>query len=213
MTTIGLFPLNVVLFPGSILPLHIFEPRYRKLVAEVTEEDSMFGINLVRSARTYPVGCSAEVVNIFRRYPDGRLDIAIKGVRRYRLKSMNGDEKPYLLGSVDFFDDEADLVNEDLRQKCVELYNQLIDIIYAGSGDVLDTESAQDSPASFLIAEKAGLDNVKKQELLEMLTENERLQYLHDFITDYLPEVRNKKKIADIIRNDGYLPRSTGRAD
>ena len=80
-----LFPLQVVLFPHSLLPLHIFEDRYKLLIRECVTEKTEFGINLVQDGTLADVGCTAVVTTIVRRYDDGKMDIVVQGRQRYLL--------------------------------------------------------------------------------------------------------------------------------
>ncbi|GAY10603.1 LON peptidase substrate-binding domain-containing protein [Pseudonocardia sp. N23] len=116
-TTIPLFPLGTVLMPGSSLPLHIFEPRYRQLTVDLvtgTVPEKRFGVVAVREGFTpdddglaalHTVGCTAELLDV-RRLPDGRYDIVTRGVQRFRLLAIDDTEKPYLTGTVEFLPDE-----------------------------------------------------------------------------------------------------------
>ena len=118
--TLPLFPLGTVLMPGALLPLHIFEPRYRQLTDDLitgTVPDKEFGVIAVREgwapdddgiAGLHGVGCTAELRDV-RRLPDGRFDIVTRGARRFRLLDLDAESKPYLIGSVEFLPDaEAD---------------------------------------------------------------------------------------------------------
>ncbi len=207
MEKIGLFPLNIVVFPESSVPLHIFEPRYKQLVNVAMDEHKDFGINLVDSSRLYQTGCTVEVSEITRRYPDGRLDVIVTGKARYTLRSLREGEELYYVGIVDYFSDEEDApVDTGLRVECITLYNELVEIVYPGAADeyVLDIASAV--TASFVIAQKAGLDILRKQELLEIRSENRRLEILRDYIERLLPDLREKRRLQDVIMSDGYIP-------
>lgn len=106
-----LFPLSSVLFPGAPLPLHIFEERYRVLVAELLArpegEQRRFGVIAIRSGREagpslpdlHAVGCAAQVRSVTS-YSDGRFDVVTYGVRRFRLLGLDTDSKPFLVGRV-----------------------------------------------------------------------------------------------------------------
>jgi Lon protease-like protein len=114
--TVPVFPLGTVLMPGAMLPLHIFEPRYRQLTVDLVTgavPDKQFGVVAVREGWTpdddglaglHGVGCTAELRDA-RRLPDGRFDIVTKGARRFRLLDLDTDSKPYLMGSVEFLPD------------------------------------------------------------------------------------------------------------
>ena len=101
---IALFPLNVVLLPGAPLPLHIFEPRYRQMVKECLAEKTEFGMLLAMPDGVARVGCTAEIVEVAKRYPDGRLDILTVGRAPFRVVELF-PENPLLEGQVDYLED------------------------------------------------------------------------------------------------------------
>lgn len=117
--TVPVFPLGTVLMPGALLPLHIFEPRYRQLTIDLVTgavPDKEFGVVAVREgwapdvdglAGLHPVGCTAELRDV-RRLPDGRFDIVTRGARRFRLLDLDTESQPYLMGSVEYLPDEPD---------------------------------------------------------------------------------------------------------
>lgn len=203
---IGLFPLGLVLFPGATAKLHIFEPRYKALIAHCLERKLGFGINLVDEQQMYQTGCLVEVSEIFRKYPDGRYDLAVSGRQRYRLNTMSDEEEQYYIGEVEFFEDEPEFLDRDLQTKCIRLYDDLMRIVYKNAADKLVLEGIEADVVSFIIAQKAGIDLQTKQEVLEMRSENERLQLLYDFLHKTMPKLRKSSKIDDLIKNNGYLP-------
>lgn len=205
---IGLFPLSIVVFPESSLPLHIFEPRYKQLVARSLEDGVVFGINLVDSSKLYPSGCTAEITEIFRRYPDGRMDVAVTGRKRYELRALYEGDEPYYTGMVEYFDDRPEELDTALRTTTIDMYNELIRIVYPHSHSELLIEDDVYGNVSFFMAQKSGLDINNKQQMLEMRSENDRLRMLHTILEATLPELRRKEKIQQIIMNDGYLPPS-----
>ncbi len=110
---IPLFPLHAVLCPGIALPLHIFEPRYRLMVARCIEESTAFGIVLIREGReTGPgtlalsrVGTLASIREAGR-YPDGRYDLLVVGTERFALGDVDADREPYLVGEIGLLDED-----------------------------------------------------------------------------------------------------------
>jgi ATP-dependent Lon protease len=207
MEKIGLFPLNLVIFPDSSLPLHIFEPRYKLLVNTALDEKKDFGLNLVDSARLYQTGCTVEVREVSRRYPDGRMDVVVTGKQRYTLRSLREGEELYYVGIVDYFEDDTDEPTDSmLRDKCIALYNEVIEIVYPGAAEEYVLDSATTVVASFVIAQKAGLDILRKQELLEMRSETRRLEMLEEYMERLLPDLREKRRLQDVVMSDGYLP-------
>ena len=110
MYELPLFPLNTVLFPGIPLLLHIFEERYKQMIAHCLANKTPFGVNLIRRgsealgplADPYPVGCSAEIVEV-QRMPDGRMHITAVGRGRFRITGFQRGMRPFLLGEVEDF--------------------------------------------------------------------------------------------------------------
>src|SRR2546428_1927094 len=120
-----LFPLQVVLLPGAPLPLHIFEDRYKEMMAEVIRDRLEFGVVLASEKGIVNTGCTAVVDKVLRQYPDGRMDILTRGLRRFEILLLN-DERTFLRGSVEFFDDdESAPPAPDLQKRAIEGYNQL----------------------------------------------------------------------------------------
>ena len=100
-----LFPLQLVAFPGSAIPLHIFEERYKEMVGEAEARRSEFGIVLAKDGGISNAGCTVVVEQVLQRYPDGRFDLIARGQRRFEIVSLD-QEKDYLRGDVEFFSDE-----------------------------------------------------------------------------------------------------------
>src|SRR5260370_12954949 len=113
---IPLFPLNVVLFPGEELPLHIFEPRYRRMVRECLDARSPFGMLLAMEDGVTHVGCTAEILEVVKRYPDGRMDIITVGRDPFRVLELL-TEDPLLECHVDYLEDREAPVEAQGRRK------------------------------------------------------------------------------------------------
>jgi len=199
-----LFPLQVVLFPHSALPLHIFEERYKVLINQCLEEGKEFGVNLIREEKVFDVGCTALVAAIQRRYKDGRMDIVVKGSRRYRLHSVDAEVAPYLVGGVSFLENITEQVDSSLASRTVRLYNSLVHLVY---GDRVQQQKLQvdNSGLSFVLAQKAGMDLTQRQQLLELSSENERLQLLHSYFSEVVPKLRQHGEVDRVVKGDGYL--------
>jgi Lon protease-like protein len=100
-----LFPLQLVVFPGSATPLHIFEDRYKEMVGEAEAAGTEFGIVLARDGGIMNAGCTVLVESVLKRYPDGRFDVLTRGQRRFMIQSLN-QEKEYLRGEVEYYSDD-----------------------------------------------------------------------------------------------------------
>ena len=125
---IPLFPLNVVLLPGAELPLHIFEPRYRKMVNKCMSERSEFGMLLSMPNGVARVGCTAEIMEVLTRYPDGRMDIVSVGRMPFRAVELFTDN-PLLEGQVDYLEDR-EISNQPPRRELIELYETCHTLIF-----------------------------------------------------------------------------------
>lgn len=207
---IGLFPLGTVLFPGALLPLHIYEPRYRQLLRECIEQQQPFGINLFDGGDLHLVGCTARVHGILRHYEDGRFDVLVIGVRRYVLQSFDDGAKPYLIGTIEYLDDRADSpVSVDLYRRCVALYHQLVARAFPDAERyMLPPESIPDlegTTPSFFMAQKAGLTLMQKQVILSLQSENDRLEFLIKHLSELLPQLDQIETLMRIVRHDGYF--------
>ena len=121
-----LFPLQVVVFPRTPLPLHIFEERYKEMVGGAMRDNSEFGVVLAKDGGIVNAGCTVTVEKLLQMYPDGRMDVLTRGQRRFEILSLN-EEKEYLQAEVNFFDDEdpAD-PSQELRAQALSNYQTLI---------------------------------------------------------------------------------------
>ncbi|RMF32769.1 MAG: hypothetical protein D6747_08390 [Chlorobiota bacterium] len=207
---LGLFPLELVLFPGAYVPLHIFEPRYRQLIRECIEQRRPFGINLYDKDNLQRVGCTAEVQGIVRQYEDGRFDIIVRGGRRYILQSLDDATMPYLRATVEYYDDyPGETLNVELYRTCAGLFNEFVTRIYP-KPEVLTLPVDripvfEGSMPSFFMAQKSGLRLLQKQVLLAFRRENDRLDLIRQHLAELLPRLDRAEEIARISRTDGYL--------
>ncbi|GIV56164.1 MAG: hypothetical protein KatS3mg040_0932 [Candidatus Kapaibacterium sp.] len=207
---LGLFPLELVLFPGAYVPLHIFEPRYRQLIRECIEQRRPFGINLYDKDNLQRVGCTAEVHGIMRHYEDGRFDIIIQGGRRYIIESVDDGAKPYLLAKVEYYDDyPGETLDLELYRTCAGLFNELVKRVYS-KPEVLTLPVDripvfEGSTPSFFMAQKSGLRLLHKQVLLAFRRENDRLDLIRQHLAELLPRLDQAEEIERISKTDGYL--------
>src|SRR5262249_54340651 len=150
-----LFPLRVVVFPRTQLPLHIFEERYKEMVGEAIRDKSEFGIVLAKEEGILNAGCTVVVDKILRSHPDGRMDIITRGIRRFEIVLLN-QERAYLGGEVDYFDDdEPGPAPEEIRTEALRLYQDWLDI---EQREPADESSLGDAQLSFQLAQ--GLDDL-----------------------------------------------------
>jgi Lon protease-like protein len=189
---IPLFPLNVVLLPGGDLPLHIFEPRYRRMVQDCIEAKSEFGMLHVAPKGLVRVGCTAEVLEVAKRYPDGRMDILAVGRSPFRIVELINvakyDEGLLLEGAVDYLDDHDRPVDKRKRRELVELFEVCHTIVY---GDYPRNMQGLDPEIlSYAIAGTLPMDLMWKQQVLELRSEADRQERLVTYLREWAPHLQ-----------------------
>lgn len=170
MDEIGLFPLGTVLVPSERLPLHIFEPRYRELVAECLARSVEFGLIYQDDVGQKSVGTRAGVVEVLERFPDGRLNIMVAGGGRFRILEPT-EGRSFSTAWVEDIPDADDAPSPQELAACMEAFGRILSLM---GGDAPDLDGAQDAP-SFAIAAHLGLPPDLKQELLEIDSERQRV--------------------------------------
>lgn len=184
---IPLFPLNVVLLPGADLPLHIFEPRYRQMVKACLEEKSEFGVLLALPKGVVHVGCTAEILEVVKRYPDGRMDILTVGREPFRVVDFF-DDNPLAEGNVDYLEDRDARANPALQRELVELYETCHTLIFDDYPKNAGGE--QKTPLSFIIAATLPMDLLWKQQILELRSELDRQERLAGYLREWAPHLQ-----------------------
>jgi Lon protease-like protein len=183
---IPLFPLDVVLFPGTPLPLHIFEERYKEMIALCLQENSSFGVVRAQSDGLAIIGCTARIIRLVRRYDDGRMDILCQGEHRFEIETLD-NSRSYLQAQVDFFEDEDDSPSRTLKEECLALHFEAMEL--AGI-DAAGMPASLDGPISFLLASNLPADLGFKQQLLNTRSDTQRTEYLREFYNAILPKLR-----------------------
>jgi ATP-dependent Lon protease len=152
------------------------------------------------------VGCLAKVDKVVHVYPDGKMEIVVIGTERFRIDSYHDGDKPYLVAEVNTFDDEANAPPDfELLENTIRLYNQLAEVVYGEAEPLLEPSQWITGGAAFRMAQKSGLDLSLRQKMLEMLSEDERLSFLHNYLTELVPKVKEYETMQALSRNDGYL--------
>jgi Lon protease-like protein len=196
---LSLFPLDVVLFPGAPLPLHIFEPRYREMIAECIEQKLPFGMVRAGENSLAEVGCSAIIIEVLKKYDDGRFDIRTEGRRRFEIVQVN-QERSFLRGEVVFFDDEPGTAPTDDVKVLMELHQRLLAIMGKGA----EFESAN-PVLSFQLAHELPVDLDFKQSMLEMKSEPERIAMLLEYYQATVPKVEKALLVRARAGGNGHV--------
>ena len=210
-----LFPLPLVLFPGVPLPLHIFEERYRRLLADVSATHNLFGLPYFddsaagdsRPAAGH-VGCVAEIVDA-QPLPDGRSNILTVGLVRYRLAAYADAGEPYLVGRVEFFADEAgerEAVADSARA-VAGIFRRIAHAVRTLNDDRAPApDLPEDDPErlSFLIAAAMEMGNEAKQSLLELRSTSERLARLGRLLAGVVAGYEQRARAHGLARGNGH---------
>ena len=198
---IPLFPLNVVLLPGAELPLHIFEPRYRGMVKDCLEEKSEFDMLLSLPNGVARVGCTAEIIQVEKRYEDGRMDILTAGRAPFRVVELL-TENPLMEGQVDYLEDRASPGNPRVQRELVELFEACHTLIYDDYPKNLEGASTED--LSYLIAATLPLDLLWKQQILELRSESDRQERLVAYLREWAPHLQKKEAMRQRAGGNGH---------
>ena len=184
---IPLFPLNVVLLPGADLPLHIFEPRYLEMVERCLKEKCEFGVLLALPKGVARVGCTAEIIEVVQRDEDSTVDILTIGREPFRVIEFI-EEKPLAEGHVDYLEDRDIPPNMTLRRELIELYETCHTLVFEDYPK--NTDLAESSQLSFIVAGTLPMDLLWKQQILELRSEADRQERLVGYLRAWAPHLQ-----------------------
>ncbi len=204
-TLLPLFPLKVVLFPDTALPLHIFEERYKEMIGEVIDANGEFGVLCANENTVADVGCSARVAREIRRYDDGRMDVLTIGRRRFRIGRLQRD-RSFLQGSVSFFTDDPAGERQELKTRCLNLFQDLYEST-PGHLPVAELEKVSTEVVSYYISYYSDLPLTKKQSLLELTSTEQRLLDAEQALQERMLAQRDDRERRRILRGNGHFPR------
>ena len=219
ITELPIFPLATVLFPGAILPLHIFEDRYKAMMRYAIDNGGMFGLSYRTDAQvgretppvTGSVGCIAKI-NAVMPLEQGRMNILSTGLIRYRVAGLRQSE-PFLIAMVETFGDDlepgADLARmvEDTEAMATEFLEAAQSLDEPGIPSV--QELPEDPEAfSLLIAALLPIDNAAKQTLLELTSTRVRITRVRHYLTRALVDFNARIKVQEIARSNGHARKS-----
>jgi Lon protease-like protein len=194
-----LFPLGLVLIPHELVPLHIFEERYKLMIGECVEDDREFGIVWLSDDGLKEIGCSARVSRVLERFDDGRMNVLVEGTSPFRLLRRI-DDMPYPAGDVELLDDE-DAGDEDTADTARRRYADLV-------AEVTDERPEPDALArldAYGMAATLDVALEAKQSLLELRSERGRLERLEGLFAEALGRIRHAERAAERARGNGSV--------
>jgi Lon protease-like protein len=166
-----LFPLGLVALPSELIPLHIFEERYKTMMGRCLDDESEFGIVWVADDGLREVGCACEIAEVLERMEDGRMNLVARGTRPFRIEARQ-EELPYPAGTVEFLDDSVEDPDASAAEDAHEAYAELVE--QATDRTPNRDEIAAMSAYQMAATVEFGLD--AKQGLLDLRSESERLK-------------------------------------
>lgn len=210
-----MFPLPVILFPGTPLPLHIFEPRYLQMLKDIRITNNLFGVPFFEQGESMEnrptvgaVGCVAELRDE-QATPDGRSNILTVGIVRFRLEDYVDAGEPYFVGEVSYFEDEpedAELL-EPRARAVRDLFLRVAKAVRELAGETIQLPDLPDitpEQLSFFVAAAIDFDAKLKYELLETRSTGERLKRLYELLSQAVNQVEERADIHKIAQTNGH---------
>lgn len=200
-TLLPLFPLDLVLLPGVPLTLHIFEPRYKEMIKECLDHKSGFGMIRSKEEALASIGCTAEIMNVLKKHPDGRMNILVEGKKRFEVLQIN-QERAFLRAEVFYLADENELAAADDVEKAIRLHQEIMELAGAQPETIAATETAQ---LAYRLAGSLPFDPDFQQALLEMSSEAERTRAMVSFFEGILPVLQRSASTKQKAGGNGHV--------
>lgn len=201
LTNLGLFPLGLVLLPGERVPLHIFEPRYRALIADCTLGARPFVLSFATDDGVAKIGCTAHPETFVRRFADGRMNLVVEGGERVEIVEQTTGEL-YITARVRRIADVDEPASEALAAEVSERFGRLSKAV-AGAAQQPDVRDGV--PLSYAIAGSFELDPAPKQQLLESRSETERLTLVRSLLDTALTGLDRQEIAAERAHTNGKV--------
>ncbi|MBV9989329.1 MAG: LON peptidase substrate-binding domain-containing protein [Chitinophagaceae bacterium] len=198
---VPIFPLGIVVYPGETINLHIFEPRYKQLISECHAAKKPFGIPAVLKNAVAEMGTLVEVIEIAQQYEDGKMDIRATGLQVFRILEIvqSIPDKLYSGAIVNY--PPNDMSKKTMIRKVVASLRELHKLL----GVSKDFKKSDDILLSYDIAHHAGLSLDEEYELLGLMQELQRLEYLKRHLAKVLPVVAGMESLKDKIKLNGHF--------
>ena len=204
---VPIFPLEIVVFPGEQLNLHIFEERYKQLIAECIAEKKPFGIPTVLKNNVAEMGTVVEITEVAAVHPDGKIDIRTEGTRVFRILEVikNIPDKLYS-GAIVEYPDNIDAAHLRIMPRVIGSLRELHKLLKVNK----DFKKPDEALRSYDIAHHAGLSLEEEYELLGLFREDQRLEYLKRHLKKVLPAVLGAELLKERVQLNGHFKELKG---
>jgi len=196
-----LFPLDLVLYPDEVLPLHIFEDRYQEMLNDCTTQDIPFGVLLSQEGKMKEVGCVAKVSKITESFEDGSKNIIVTGQERFKVLQVH-NKRSYLTADFEAILDLPSAAESAQVDRLIAQHIKLLEL--AGRTPSPSLYENRDR-LSFFVAHNAGLNLEQKQTVLETRAESMRVEYLITHLERFIPAVEEAESIRQKIKSNGHF--------
>jgi Lon protease-like protein len=200
VSELGLFPLGIVLLPTEQVPLHIFEERYKELIAECLADEEEFGLVFADADGIREIGTRAAVVEVLARLEDGRMNVLVEGRERFRLLELTRG-RSFQTGEVEPFVDEDDPAETGSVERALELFDRLREL----TGSDVELPSADSVQLSYELAARVELAPEAKQQLLQELSERVRLERVGELLVEAAATVERQRRAAERAATNGKV--------
>jgi uncharacterized protein len=200
---IPVFPLGIVVFPGEIVNLHIFEPRYKQLVSECHSEDKPFGIPIIVDKRLNEMGTLVKITEMVKQYENGEMDIRVQGQRVFRILELikTVPDKLFSGAIVNYPENVEGPGKRELMLKVVNAMRELHNLLNITK----EFSKSDEELVSYDIAHHAGLSVEQEYELLGLLWEEQRQEYLKRHLGMVLPVIAEMETLKDKVKLNGHF--------
>jgi Lon protease-like protein len=195
-----LFPLGLVLLPREVVPLHIFEERYKTMIGECLDEQSEFGIVWISDEGLKDVGCTAEITQLLERMEDGRMNILVQGSRPFRLERRI-DDMDYPAGDIVLLHDQEESEDPEAGSHARERYAELVERVT----DSRPSENDLGELDAYGMAATLDFALEAKQSLLELRSEDDRLRRLSELFGMTIKRLEFAERAAERARTNGKI--------
>jgi Lon protease-like protein len=200
LSLLPLFPLDLVLFPGASLPLHIFEPRYQEMISECLDRKQSFGVVRAKEEGVAEIGCTAEIITVAKKYPDGRMDIVTEGRERFEVMQVS-QERSFLQAEVLYLRDEPGQATAEEIAQALKLQGEILRLAGSEPPAPAQPDALQ---LSFRLVGPLPLDLDFKQTLLSMQSEAERMRGVISYFEAILPNLRRTVQVRQKAGGNGH---------